>query len=103
MSTISPRLLSVLVTGDDLDGFAGAAPTSHLKVFLPADGQHEPNLPEFTPDGAVFDEAAVCDRLKAELSAYKIPKRFAAVPRSAIPLLSSGKVDPVALMKMFDA
>ena len=49
MSPISPRLVSVLVTGDDLDGFADAAPTSHLKVFLPADGQDEPNLPEFTP------------------------------------------------------
>ena len=53
MSPISPRLLSVLVTGDDLDGFADAAPTSHLKVFLPAEGQDEPNLPEFTPEGAV--------------------------------------------------
>ena len=49
MSRISPRLVSVLVTGDDLDGFAAAAPTSHLKVFLPADGQDAPNLPEFTP------------------------------------------------------
>jgi acyl-CoA synthetase (AMP-forming)/AMP-acid ligase II len=54
-------------------------------------------------DGAEFDEAAVCDRLKAELSAYKIPKRFAAVPRSDIPVLSSGKVDLVALQKVFDA
>ena len=54
MSAIAPRLVSVFVTGDDLDGFADAAPTSHLKVFLPADGQDEPNLPEFTPDGAVF-------------------------------------------------
>jgi NADPH-dependent ferric siderophore reductase len=54
VSVIAPRLVSVLVTGDDLDGFADAAPTSHLKVFLPADGQDEPNLPEFTPDGAVF-------------------------------------------------
>jgi NADPH-dependent ferric siderophore reductase len=44
----------VVVTGDELDGFASAAPTSHLKVFLPADGQDEPNLPEFTPDGVVF-------------------------------------------------
>jgi NADPH-dependent ferric siderophore reductase len=58
VSRISPRLLSVLVTGDDLDVFAAAAPTSHLKVFLPAAGQGEPNLPEFTPDGAVFDEDA---------------------------------------------
>jgi NADPH-dependent ferric siderophore reductase len=54
VSAIAPRLVSVFVTGDDLDGFADAAPTSHLKVFLPADGQDEPNLPEFTPDGAVF-------------------------------------------------
>ncbi len=53
VSRVSPRLLSVLVTGD-LDGFAGAAPTAHLKVFLPAEGQDEPNLPEFTPDGPVY-------------------------------------------------
>lgn len=56
MSTITPRLLSVLVSGDDLDGFAEATPTAHLKVFLPADGQSEPNLPEYTPDGAVYAE-----------------------------------------------
>ena len=52
VSEITPRLVSVLVTGDDLDGFADAAPTSHLKVFLPADGQDAPSLPQFTPDGA---------------------------------------------------
>jgi acyl-CoA synthetase (AMP-forming)/AMP-acid ligase II len=54
-------------------------------------------------DGAEFDEATVREQLKAELSAYKIPKRFAAVPRSEIPLLSSGKVDLAALQKVFDA
>ncbi len=54
-------------------------------------------------DDAEFDEAAVRERLKAELSAYKIPKRFAALPRSDIPLLSSGKVDLAALQKVFDA
>jgi acyl-CoA synthetase (AMP-forming)/AMP-acid ligase II len=53
-------------------------------------------------DDAEFDEAAVRDRLKAELSAYKIPKHFAAVSRSNIPLLSSGKVDLAALQKLFD-
>jgi NADPH-dependent ferric siderophore reductase len=58
VSRISPRLVSVLVTGDDLDGFTDAAPTSHLKVFLPAAGQDEPNLPEFTPEGAEFDQDA---------------------------------------------
>src|ERR1700728_3201351 len=53
VSTIAPRLLSVLVTGDDLDGFADAAPTSHLKVFLPAEGQDAPILPTPGPDGTV--------------------------------------------------
>jgi acyl-CoA synthetase (AMP-forming)/AMP-acid ligase II len=54
-------------------------------------------------DGAEFDEATVRDRLKAELSAYKIPKRFAAVSCSDIPALASGKVDLTALQKVFDA
>jgi acyl-CoA synthetase (AMP-forming)/AMP-acid ligase II len=54
-------------------------------------------------DGAEFDEAAVRKRLEAELSTYKIPKRFAAVSRSEIPVLSSGKVDLAALQKVFDA
>ena len=54
-------------------------------------------------DGAEFDEAALRDQLEAELSAYKIPRRFAAVRRSEIPVLSSGKVDLTALQKMFDA
>ena len=52
MSRIAPRLVSVWVGGDALEGFATAAPTSHLKVFLPADGQTAPILPEYAPDGA---------------------------------------------------
>jgi acyl-CoA synthetase (AMP-forming)/AMP-acid ligase II len=56
------------------------------------------------PDGsAAFDEAALREQLKAELSAYKIPKRFLALPRAEIPLLSSGKVDTQQLRKLFDA
>jgi NADPH-dependent ferric siderophore reductase len=53
VSPVSPRLISVLVTGDELGGFADAAPTSHLKVFLPAQGQDAPNLPAQAPDGTV--------------------------------------------------
>ncbi len=56
------------------------------------------------PDGvAGFDEAALRDRLRTELSAYKIPRRFVAVPRADVPLLSSGKVDLAQLKKLFDA
>ena len=52
VSTIAPRLISVLVTSDELDGFTGAAPTSHLKLFLPPGGASTPLLlPEQGPDG----------------------------------------------------
>ncbi|OMC53589.1 AMP-binding protein [Mycobacterium sp. IS-836] len=50
-----------------------------------------------------IDEGALRERLKAELSAYKIPRRFAALTRAEIPLLSSGKVDTHRLRKLFDA
>lgn len=50
-----------------------------------------------------FDEAALRERLKGELSSYKIPRRFLALPHNEIPLLSSGKVDPQRLKKLFDA
>jgi NADPH-dependent ferric siderophore reductase len=56
VSRIAPRLVSVWVGGDALEGFATAAPTSHLKVFLPADGQTAPILPEYAPDGVVRAE-----------------------------------------------
>lgn len=56
------------------------------------------------PDGAdAFDEAGLRERLKAELSTYKIPARFVALPSAEIPLLSSGKVDTQQLRKLFDA
>jgi acyl-CoA synthetase (AMP-forming)/AMP-acid ligase II len=53
--------------------------------------------------GSGFDETALRQRLRDELSAYKIPKRFLALPRNEIPLLSSGKVDTRQLKKLFDA
>jgi acyl-CoA synthetase (AMP-forming)/AMP-acid ligase II len=52
---------------------------------------------------AHFDESALRNELKHELSAYKIPKRIVAVSPSEIPLLSSGKVDMNRLATVFDA
>ncbi|MET0896679.1 MAG: class I adenylate-forming enzyme family protein [Mycobacterium sp.] len=49
-----------------------------------------------------FDEAAVRRRLRSEISAYKVPQRFAVCRRADIPLLSSGKVDIAGLTKFFD-
>lgn len=54
-------------------------------------------------DGAEFDEGALRTQLKDELSAYKIPRRFVAVPSSEIPVMSSGKIDIPRLTKVFDA
>jgi NADPH-dependent ferric siderophore reductase len=54
VSRLAPRLVSVLVRGDALDGFRIEAPTSHVKVFLPADGQDEPVVRTYTP--VRFDE-----------------------------------------------
>ena len=70
MSRIAPRLVSVLVRGDELGAFADAAPTSHLKVFLPAPGQDEPLLPEFLPEGQ-----AIPDDARPSVRTYT-PRRF---------------------------
>ncbi len=56
--------------------------------------------PELDPE---LDLAALRERLKDELSSYKIPKRFLSLPRAEVPLLSSGKVDTRQLKKLFDA
>jgi acyl-CoA synthetase (AMP-forming)/AMP-acid ligase II len=53
------------------------------------------------PDTA-FNEAELSRELKAELSAYKIPKRFARLAPAKVPLLSSGKVDMEQLKTVFD-
>jgi acyl-CoA synthetase (AMP-forming)/AMP-acid ligase II len=53
--------------------------------------------------GAQFDETALRRKLAAELSAYKIPKRFATLPAAEVPLLPSGKVDMQQLKRLFDA
>jgi acyl-CoA synthetase (AMP-forming)/AMP-acid ligase II len=56
------------------------------------------------PDGRPsVDEAALRERLKTELSAYKLPRRFVTVSRADVPLLSSGKVDTRRLRELFDA
>jgi NADPH-dependent ferric siderophore reductase len=56
VSMMTPRLVSVLVRGDALDGFRIEAPTSHVKLFLPANGQDAPALPEQIPDGPAWPE-----------------------------------------------
>jgi NADPH-dependent ferric siderophore reductase len=56
VAKLTPRMVSVLVRGDALDGFRIEAPTGHVKVFLPADGQDVPAVRTYTP--VRFDEAS---------------------------------------------
>lgn len=58
VSRINPRLVSVRVSGDALQGFQVDAPTAHIKVFLPLPGQDAPLLPEFLPEGQTIPEDA---------------------------------------------
>jgi NADPH-dependent ferric siderophore reductase len=54
VSRLTPRLVSVRLGGPALAGFQVEAPTSHMKVFLPAPGQVAPTLPEAGPGGPVW-------------------------------------------------
>ena len=54
-------------------------------------------------DSGTFDEGALREQLRTELSVYKIPKRFLTLSPAEVPLLSSGKVDLRQLRKLFDA
>jgi len=71
VSRLAPRLVSVWVGGDALEGFRIEAPTSHIKVFLPAPGEAAPSLPEFGPSGPAWDE----DAPRPVLRTYT-PRRF---------------------------
>ncbi|WP_319447143.1 MULTISPECIES: class I adenylate-forming enzyme family protein [unclassified Mycobacterium] len=54
-------------------------------------------------DDQPFDEPALREALRRELSTYKVPRKIVAVPAARIPLLSSGKVDTRRLPELFDA
>ena len=55
-----------------------------------------------TGDDGPFDEDALRALLGPELSAYKVPRRFVALPAAEVPVLPSGKVDLGGLRKVFD-
>jgi NADPH-dependent ferric siderophore reductase len=46
---LSPRMVRVTFTGDDLGAFAWNGPAAHIKLIFPEDGQTEPLMPQ--PDG----------------------------------------------------
>jgi NADPH-dependent ferric siderophore reductase len=76
VSRIKPRLVSVRVSGDALEGFQLDAPTAHIKVFLPLPGQDAPLLPEFLPEGQIIPDDA-----RPAVRTYT-PRRFDAATRT---------------------
>ena len=46
---LSPRMVRVTFTGDDLGAFAWNGPAAHIKLIFPEEGQTEPPMPQ--PDG----------------------------------------------------
>ncbi|XOZ34507.1 siderophore-interacting protein [Halomonadaceae bacterium KBTZ08] len=51
---LSPNLLRVALGGPDLEGFPANRNGAHIKVFLPQQGQSEPELPELGANGPVW-------------------------------------------------
>jgi NADPH-dependent ferric siderophore reductase len=68
---LTPRMVSIRLGGDALEGFPAPAPTSHIKIFLPPEGQTELKLPEFGPDGPVWP----ADAPRPDVRTYT-PRRF---------------------------
>lgn len=49
---LSPGMVRIVFSGDGLDGFVSTGVgDEYFRVFFPAEGQHEPNLPFPTEDG----------------------------------------------------
>ncbi|CAB3692624.1 siderophore-interacting protein [Paraburkholderia rhynchosiae] len=54
VQALTPHLIRVTFTGEDLHDFVSASFDDHIKVFFPEPGADKPVLPEAGPDGPVF-------------------------------------------------
>lgn len=51
---ITPRMVRITLTGEDLAGFPGDGPDRRIKMFFPAPGQERPALPRSTSGGPIW-------------------------------------------------
>jgi NADPH-dependent ferric siderophore reductase len=51
---LTPHLVRITLSGDDLHDFESASFDDHLKVFFPAPGANKPVMPTAGPNGPVF-------------------------------------------------
>ena len=56
VTRLTPRMLRVTFTGPELEGFATQGPATHVKLFLPPEGEREPLLPTFGPQGLTWPD-----------------------------------------------
>src|SRR5271169_1447612 len=54
VSRITPKMLRIVVSGDELAGFVSAAHDDHVKLFFPHPGEEKPALPAPGPNGPVY-------------------------------------------------
>ncbi|MBA4696213.1 MAG: siderophore-interacting protein [Legionella sp.] len=50
---VTPYLLSIVLTGEELEGFTSLSFNDHVKLFFPEPGQSKPRLPHFNPNGSL--------------------------------------------------
>ncbi|KJE24260.1 siderophore-interacting protein [Frankia torreyi] len=51
VAPLADDMVTVTLGGPALAGFALPRPAHHIKIFLPVDGQREPTVPAWAPDG----------------------------------------------------
>ncbi len=56
VSRLTPKMVRIIVGGDELEGFVSAAHDDHVKLFFPRPGQDKPVLPTPSPNGPVYPE-----------------------------------------------
>ena len=58
VSQLTPKMVRIVLAGDELSGFVSAAHDDHVKLFFPPPGTEKPVLPTQGPNGPVYPEDA---------------------------------------------
>ncbi|GAA4547056.1 siderophore-interacting protein [Pseudonocardia xishanensis] len=53
-TAVTPRMIRVTLTGDELIGFPGEGPDRRIKMFFPVEGQDRPAVPRASTGGPVW-------------------------------------------------
>ena len=53
-SAVTPKMIRVTLTGDELAGFPGTGPDRRIKMFFPVEGQERPAVPRASTGGPVW-------------------------------------------------